>query len=305
MSVQENKELVVRYVEAVNRGELDAFDQMVDPAFVDHDPIPGQKPGIEGLKDAYRMFLDAFPDVNFIFEDVFGEGDLVVGRGVIYGTHRGAFMGVPPSGRRVRWTGTRLFRVREGKVTDGWINLDLLGLVSQLTAPTAQPVPEYEGPGAEGLLQRLAPASPATLEDNKALLRRMLEELWNRKQLDAADTLFTPGATSPTAPQLPPGPEGVKQIASMFLTAFPDLQIELEYVVAEGDRVFGRLVETGTHTGDLVTPAGVIQATHRPVRFTEMAILRVENGRIAESWYDLDMAGLLMQLGAIPAPGQQ
>jgi predicted ester cyclase len=134
-SVEKNKDVVVRYVDAVNAQNYDAFDEMVVEDYVDHDPVPGQQPGLAGLKKAYTMFSDAFPDVNFIFEDVFGEGDLVVGRGVIYGTHKGSFMGVAPTGKHVRWTGTRLFRLNEeGKLTDGWINIDLLGLMQQLGA---------------------------------------------------------------------------------------------------------------------------------------------------------------------------
>jgi steroid delta-isomerase-like uncharacterized protein len=134
-SIEKNKEIVVRYVDEVNKQNYDALDDLVVEDYVDHDPVPGQEPGLAGLKKAYAMFSDAFPDVNFIFEDVFGEGDMVVGRGVIYGTHKGTFLGIPATGKRVRWTGTRLFRLnREGKLTDGWINIDLLGLMQQLGA---------------------------------------------------------------------------------------------------------------------------------------------------------------------------
>lgn len=131
-----------------------------------------------------------------------------------------------------------------------------------------------------------------SIDENKAIFRRMIEELWNKKNLDVADELFAPNATSPTAPQLPPGPEGVKQIAGMFLAAFPDLQITIDYLVAEGDRVFGRLTERATHKGAFFG----IPPTGKQVKFTEMGILRIENGKIAESWYDMDMLGLMGQI---------
>lgn len=132
-SLDENRAIVTRYVYEVNMQNYDAFDEFVDPNFIDHDPIPNQKPGIPGLKDAYRMFSNAFPDVWFTFEDLIAEGDLVVGRGVINGTHTGNFMGmVPPTGKKLQWTGTRMFRVKNGKVTEGWINLDFLGLLQQM-----------------------------------------------------------------------------------------------------------------------------------------------------------------------------
>ncbi len=129
-----NRFMVTRYVYATNIGELDRFDDYVDPNFVDHNALPGQKPGIEGLKDAYRMFSSAFSDLWYTFEDLIAEADKVTGRGVIEGRHTGPFMGVPATNRVIRWTGTRTFRVVDGKVTDGWIDLDLFGLMMQIGA---------------------------------------------------------------------------------------------------------------------------------------------------------------------------
>jgi predicted ester cyclase len=126
--------VVARYVYATNIGDLDRFDEFVDPNFVDHNALPGQKPGVEGLKDAYRMFSSAFSDLWYTFEALVAEDDLVAGRGVIEGRHTGSFMGIPPTNKVIRWTGTRMFRVRDGKVTDGWIDLDLFGMMMQMGA---------------------------------------------------------------------------------------------------------------------------------------------------------------------------
>jgi predicted ester cyclase len=141
-----------------------------------------------------------------------------------------------------------------------------------------------------------------SIEDNKAIFRRLIEELWNQGKLDVADELFTADAFSPSAPDLPPGPAGTKMIAGMFLKAFPDLHITIEHEVADGDRVFGHLRQRGTHTGALVTPQGEVPPTGKPVDFNEMAIVKIVDGKIAESWYDTDMVGLLMQIGVIPTP---
>jgi predicted ester cyclase len=129
-----NRFVVTRYVYATNIGDLDRFDEFVVPDFVDHNALPGQQPGIEGLKDAYRMFSDAFSDLWYTFEALAAEDDIVFGRGVIEGTHSGSFMGMPATGKRVRWTGTRNFRVKDGKVSEGWIDLDMFGLMMQLGA---------------------------------------------------------------------------------------------------------------------------------------------------------------------------
>lgn len=129
-----NRMVTCRYVYATNIGDLDRFDEYVDPAFVDHNALPGQKPGIEGLKDAYRMFSAAFSDLWYTFEDLIAEDDRVVGRGTIEGRHTGAFMGMPPTNRVLHWTGTRIFRIQDGKVTDGWIDLDMFGMMMQMGA---------------------------------------------------------------------------------------------------------------------------------------------------------------------------
>ena len=133
-SLDENRFIVSRYVYATNIGALDRFDDYVDPKFVDHNALPGQRPGVEGLKDAYRMFSSAFSDMWYTFEDLVAEGDKVVGRGVIEGRHTGAFMGIQPTNKVIKWTGTRIFRITNGKVIDGWIDLDMFGMMMQLGA---------------------------------------------------------------------------------------------------------------------------------------------------------------------------
>jgi steroid delta-isomerase-like uncharacterized protein len=130
--LDEARAAVTRYVYEVNMQNYDAFDEFVVPDFLDHDPIPGQLPGREGLKAAYKGFSDAFPDIWFTFEDLIAEGDMVVGRGVIEGTHKGPFLNLPPTNKTIKWTGTRMFRVRDGKVSEGWINFDLLTVFQQM-----------------------------------------------------------------------------------------------------------------------------------------------------------------------------
>ena len=287
-SLDENRAIVSAYVYNTNLGNFDAFDEFVVPDYVDNDPIPGQKSGREGLKDAYRMFLAAFPDVWFTFEDLIAEGDLVVGRGVIKGTHKGDFLGIPPSGKELHWTGTRMFRVRNGKVVEGWINLDFLGLMQQMGAIPAPPPAPPAAPSSSRL--RGAPSTPA---DNAALMRRFIDEVWNKGNFEVADEIFHPEATSPSAPSLPPGGAGVRVIAEMFRNAFPDYRMEITHLVAEDSRVAARFRQGGTHKGDLMG----IAPTGKRVEWTEIGILRIADGKVVESWYDVDMLGLMGQLG--------
>ncbi len=140
--------------------------------------------------------------------------------------------------------------------------------------------------------------------ENTALFRRMIEEFWNQRKLDTAGQFFAADHTSPSVPALPPGPESVRSIASSFLTAFPDLKVEIEMSLAEDDLVGGRLRQTGTHTGPLVSPQGSIPPSGKAVNFTEVALLRVRDGKFVTSWYWTDMLSMLQQIGAIPAaPG--
>lgn len=139
-------------------------------------------------------------------------------------------------------------------------------------------------------------------EESRAIFHRIIDELWNQQKLDVADELFAADSDSPSAPGIPPGPEGVKMIAGMFLTAFPDLKVDIEIDIAEDDMVGGRLRQRGTHSGPMVSPQGTIPATGKPVNFTEVAMMRIADGKVVRSWYWTDMIGLLTQIGVIGGP---
>lgn len=284
----EAKTLMSRILAATNSGELDVLDEIVADDYLEHDPVPGQEPGREGLKNAYGQFNAPFPDLSYVSQDMLAEGDLVVSRGLISGTHAGEFFGIAPTGRRVFWTGTRTFRIRDGRIAEGWINIDMMALLQQMGA-----VPGPPGAGLPIEVLRAPEGEPATCEESKAVMRRLIEEFWNGRDLEVADELFHPDATCPSAPYLPNGPEGAKTIARMFFAAFPDYEIRISHLVGEDDRVAARLDQRGTHEGELMGVA----ATGREASWTETGILRVADGRIVESWYDVDLLGMMQQLG--------
>jgi steroid delta-isomerase-like uncharacterized protein len=142
MSTEANKSILRRYFEeAWNRGQLDVLDDIVAAHYVNHDPaVPGLPPGPDGLKAIMTGFRVAFPDLHFSIDDQIAEGDKVVTRWSMRGTHAGEFMGMPPSGKQIITVGMQIERVVDGQIVEHWRRSDDLGLMQQLGA-LAAPTP--------------------------------------------------------------------------------------------------------------------------------------------------------------------
>ena len=140
-------------------------------------------------------------------------------------------------------------------------------------------------------------------EENKALVRRWFEELFNQGNLDVADEIVAQDHTlhDPTLPDLPSGPEGDKRIVSLYHGAFPDADITVEDLLAEGDSVAARWVGRGTHQGELMG----VPASGNRVEVAGITVYRISGGKIAETWTNYDVMGMMQQIGAVPSPGQQ
>ena len=91
---EQNKALLRRfYEEVIGQGKLDLIDELIAPTFVEHEEFPDSPPGREGLKQVFAMFLEAFPDLHFHIKDLVAEGDKVVARIAMHGTHKGTVHG--------------------------------------------------------------------------------------------------------------------------------------------------------------------------------------------------------------------
>jgi steroid delta-isomerase-like uncharacterized protein len=133
MSAEENKAIARRGYEAINQNNLDALDEVVAPDITDHDPAPGQAPGLEGVKQWFSSMHTAFPDFRMNVEDMIAEGDKVVARVRLSGTHQGEFMGIDATGNRVTIKGIDILRINaDGKIMERWGNFDDLGMMQQL-----------------------------------------------------------------------------------------------------------------------------------------------------------------------------
>ena len=134
MTEQEIRDIVDRFTDkAWNGGNLDVIDELFSEEYVGHDaPNPEPVRGTEGMKNFLRMYHAAFSDARIVLDDVLVDGDKVVTRWNCTGTHDGDLMGIPPTGRSVRFTGIRIFRLAGGKIVEGWVNWDMFGLMKQL-----------------------------------------------------------------------------------------------------------------------------------------------------------------------------
>ena len=148
MSAEENKAVIRRWIEAYNERDLQSEAEVLASNYVAHVPTaPGPLEGLEAWRQFSGSFAEAFPDLRLTVQDIAAEGDTVAARVDFRGTHRGEFQGIPPTGKEVAFTSIEVNRVRDGKVEEHWVELDLLGLMQQLGAiPEPEHSEEAAGP---------------------------------------------------------------------------------------------------------------------------------------------------------------
>ena len=142
-------------------------------------------------------------------------------------------------------------------------------------------------------------SSSSLAEENKGVVSRFADEFKNNANHDIVDELFTTDFVHHLKdPRLPPGREAMKLLGQSIAAAFPDVQATVEDLLADGDKVIERTTAVATHTGEF----NGIPPTGNQVVWTEIHIYRLEDGKIAELWSEIDHLALLTQLGAIPSP---
>jgi predicted ester cyclase len=130
-----SKDLVRRLVRDVFNGERpQTADEVLAPAFVNHNALPGTPPGPEGTKRANAAIRQAFPDWSESIESLIAEDDRVVLYAIGRGTQQGEFMGIAPTGRHVEVGGIAIFRILDGRIIEQWGVVDMLGMLRQLNA---------------------------------------------------------------------------------------------------------------------------------------------------------------------------
>ena len=140
-----------------------------------------------------------------------------------------------------------------------------------------------------------------SIEQNKEVVRQMVEELFNRGNLSRADEFVAADfiENEELPPGIPSGREGLTQLLTAMHSAFPDFQATIKDIIAEGDKVALHQTFSGTHQGEFMG----IPPTGKSVSYGVIDIIRLADGKFVEHWGQMDTMGMMQQLGAVPAPG--
>jgi steroid delta-isomerase-like uncharacterized protein len=133
MSAAENKAVIAAFLEdVINQGRLERADDLVEPDFVELDPLPGQRQGRQGLKEVIGGLRISFPDMHWVVDEMIAEDDKVVTRFTWTGTQRAPFLGVPATGKSVTVKGVVIDQLAFGKMAKSRIQMDMMGMMQQL-----------------------------------------------------------------------------------------------------------------------------------------------------------------------------
>ena len=138
MGAQENKAVVERVFEIVNKRDPEGYREVMAEHYVYHGPGGIEADGIDAIIEFASAFFTAFPDLTATVEEIIAEADKVVARIRISGTHQGEFDGIAATGRTVRYTAISMMRIDGGKIVEEWENFDELGLMQQIGALPAK-----------------------------------------------------------------------------------------------------------------------------------------------------------------------
>ncbi len=137
MSQQDNLATNTKLGEAVSSGDFAEFDQVFSPGVIDHDPAPDQGPGPQGFKNFFTMLRSAFPDLKVTVDRLVQNETDVAMAYTIHGTHKGAFLGIAPTGKTITARGVQIARFENGRIVERWGSSDELGIVKQLGGKVA------------------------------------------------------------------------------------------------------------------------------------------------------------------------
>jgi steroid delta-isomerase-like uncharacterized protein len=143
MQPTDNKQIVQRFIdECWNQGNLDAVSELLADDCRYHDPVfPSLTSGAENIKNHIQTCRNGFPDLMFTIDDTIAERNEVVIHWTAMGTHKGQFLGMPPTNKKATVTGTSIYRVEDGKIAEEWASWNLMSMMEQLGIAMATAAP--------------------------------------------------------------------------------------------------------------------------------------------------------------------
>jgi steroid delta-isomerase-like uncharacterized protein len=132
MSKEANLETLAKFAEAVNTGKFDLFKESVSIENIDHDPARGQVPGPEGYRVFFSGLREAFPDLSVALDTLVADEESIAIAYTLTGTQNGSFMGVAPTGKKMKVRGVQISKFKDGKMVERWGSSDELGMLQQL-----------------------------------------------------------------------------------------------------------------------------------------------------------------------------
>lgn len=281
-----NKAVARRAIQEIwSQGNLAVADEIIAPDYVYHEPAMGDIAGPEGLKQAVSAYRTAYPDLNFVIDDIIAQNDLVAIRWTASGTQRGELMGIPPTGLHTTSAGINMTRYKDGKAVEDWATWDILGLMQQLgVIPTDHDGYVWGEPST-------MTGDPGDALTNIVKVISYTEEVWNRKRVDQVEATHSVDVVvhNPMLPDQPFGLDRYRGATQGFIVEMPDMNVTLHQFVAEGDMVAGRYTVTGTHL-----PSG------KKVTLPGITWYRFADGKVIENWWMYDMYGMMQQIMAGP-----
>jgi steroid delta-isomerase-like uncharacterized protein len=306
MSIEENKALARRWMEEViTETNFAAMEELLAEDVVIWQGATVSMCGRAAVRQANEQVREAMQQRRYTIEDLVAEGDKVACRYTFAFTHAADFPGIPATGKAVSEHGIMLVRVTEGRIAEWWDQADRLGLLQQLgVLPGAvlAAAPDASAPVADQGTSQGAATTAASTEANKAVVRRFVDEIWNRANLAAAEELMAEDALAGGQAH---GPQAMREAVTRNAVTLPDAHFTIDDIVAEGDRVVIRWTRRGTHLGVWDHAIfGRVPPTGNVITTTGINLFRLADGKIAERWQFRDDLGTVQQLGVLPTPQQ-
>jgi predicted ester cyclase len=305
MTVQEfNKQTVKNFInELSNKQNPHAWDMYCSEDFRHHLNSSDIAPDRRGMKQLSISILSAFPDISSTIDLLISEFDFVVARATSKATHSGQYLNIVPTGKAYEWNETHIFKIDNGKIAEHFPEIRLEKLLWQISgkgdgfiAPPKSPLSTFIALMMKSLSRLYFNTNNENLsviENNKSVIGKYVQEFKNEQKFAVFPKLFSYKFSHHfNFPERTNGMDSFVSVGQTFLSAFPDVEVDLQRILAEGDLVVEQNKVFATHRGTF----NGIKATGTKVSWTEIHIYRLMNGKIIENFPAVNFERILMQI---------